>query len=287
MDDLVLSELSRSKLRTLVKNGKAVPICRGLYLSRTPTAAELAVILQDRTPDLVLTGITAGQIAHGKPLTLPLHVAYSETLPHSQFFVAHRTTQLANDVHSKARIHYPILAVACIDDDELGLKYLERAYAGRPGKIRLEKHMESIARLPKRSRALLDRAALGTDSGAERSIVRGLRELGLHTESNVFIGPYLWDIVLPKLGFAVEIDGFEYHSRKPETIRDAWKTNDAVLRGWRPLRYTGSCVTYHRDDILRQISTALNPDLEAKVHTPVRQWHRWFSTRSDPWDVHD
>ncbi len=41
---------------------------------------------------------------------------------------------------------------------------------------------------------------------------------------------------LPDYKIAIEINGMQFHSALTPWIRDHWKNNEAVLRGWRTLR---------------------------------------------------
>lgn len=260
-------------LHAAARSGTIVRVCRGLYLNNEPEPRELLEALMEHYPGAVATGVTAGQLWFKAELTTPLHLAHDQRLSASRFFQAHRTRLLAHRTIDGVRVHVPLLAVSTIADDALALKLLEGAYSGPRGRLTVDEDLAQLKRLPARTRSLLNQAALGTDSGAERKVVRALHARGINAVCNEPIGPYLWDIVLPRQKVAVEINGYEYHSSLEAMIKDSWKANCAAVRGWLILRYMGSCVAQHLPDIVEQIANARTPNLQTRAHVPVGQWH--------------
>ncbi|MDO5032837.1 endonuclease domain-containing protein, partial [Corynebacterium sp.] len=198
----------------------------------------------------------------------------------------HRYTTLtdATRIVDGFRVHHPLLVLARAPRAE-GIELCETLYSSARGRKRLEEDRRELKQMPKASQAALSQAVLFTDSGAEIKVARALKALGIDVECNVFIGAYLWDIVLPKQKIAVEINGIEFHSALHDWIRDHWKNNEAVLRGWRTLRYTGHCVAHHLSEVVEQISTAKEPDWSSYFYQQVSQWHRALLPR-EYWDFY-
>ncbi|QCB29277.1 type IV toxin-antitoxin system AbiEi family antitoxin domain-containing protein [Corynebacterium endometrii] len=272
MDELVVTGLSRSQISRLAAQGKIVKIAPGFYLRREPTPSELAALVMKRWPRSVFTAETARRLHMGQPISFPLDVTSSTGMPRSAYFSVSRCKQMDFTRIGALRCHIPVLAVDFLQEPE-AIALLEHAYSGRRGRQRLEQELSGIKRLPARTRKLLGTASIGSDSVPERALVKALRQRGLTVETNKQIGPYFWDAVIPRLKVAVEIDGFQFHSQRDTLIRDHWKSNDATLRGYTVLRYTGSCIKHHLADVVEQISSVGSPDLGAKVHGPVWRWH--------------
>jgi hypothetical protein len=56
-------------------------------------------------------------------------------------------------------------------------------------------------------------------------------------EGDVFLGTA--DAAYPNQRIALEADGYEFHSARPDWQRDRWRQNAWISRGWRILRFTG------------------------------------------------
>lgn len=250
-------------------------IAKGFYVDNELTPVIVAQAIAEKYPTAVFTGRTAAQIYAQQPLTFPLDVATPRLMAKSDYYVAHRTTVLNAHDYLGHRVHTPVLATRVMEKPEAHA-LLEKVYAGRTGRDRLERHLSYVGTLPKKCRVFLKTAALFTDSGAEIKVAHALKARGLEVESNVQIGPYFWDLVLPKERIAIEINGFDFHKDRQAVVRDHWKNNDAVLRGWTTLRYTGSCVAHHLDEIVEQVSTARTPNWNAWAHKLASTWHVVF-----------
>lgn len=271
MDDLLISN-SHGRGSRLAQQGRAIKVFPGVYTTRLPTAWEAAELFCKKYPDMVLSGRTAVQLYTSKPLTLPLCVIGKSKLTDTAFITSTRRDLLRPMTLAGLTVQPPLLSAADLPFDE-GVEFIETFYGTRDGKSRLEQDLDCIRRVPSTLREILDEAVPNTDSGAERKLFRNLRESGMKPLANYKIGPFYWDIVLKRPRVAIEIDGFDYHSSPETAARDAWKNNDASLRGWTTLRYTGSCLAHHFDEVLTQILSSQDPDFDAPVHGSFRRWH--------------
>ena len=274
MEEVLVSGLSRGELKTHVANGKIIRIGRGIYTWREPTPMEVARILHKRWLGIMLAGSSAVQLYSKKEMTFPLKFAYKHVVSGSQWFDVERTRQKTRFTFEGIPVQNPLLAAAAVDD-ELAVTMLETRYQKRRGKQALEKDLGCIARVPARVRELVNKSAVGTDSEAERKVVRALQRRGKKVQVNHQIGPYLWDIVVGKV--AVEIDGYDFHKAEDlgTFVKDRWKGNDAALRGYTVLRYSGSCVKHHLVDVVQQISEAHEgrTNFGSLAHESVWRWH--------------
>lgn len=264
--------------------GKAVKVARGIYTRRVPTAGELGGIVKRCFPHAYLDGRSAAQIYLKQELTMPLQLASSRSLPPSPYYSARRISRPIGVERQGARVLAPALAVATIEDEALAIDMLESVYKGKHGSSLLQRDLKAFRRLPSRTRALLDTAAIGADSVPERRLTRALKERGLRVENNVRIGGYRWDIFIPAHKVVVEIDGFQFHNeqRREEFIRDRWKANEGGLSGYTVLAYTGSCVKYHLDVVTRQVESACRG--EPYIPEQVWLWHA-FMRQIPPWEL--
>ena len=281
MTDLVVSGISSSALSRGVKSGKYIKICSGIYVTREPTAQELIRLLLHRYPGARITGPTAAQLYLGQQLTKPVYIAHLNPLPRSPYFKATRTRRLAAVMQKSFAVHIPCLAAELLDDTT-ALELLETFYARRDGQTYLERH-NAGSRISPRVRDLIARAAIGTDSDAERRLTRALKQAGLQVRNNVCLGSYYWDIFIPELNVLVEVDGYTYHNsdNRLTFTKDRWKGNDAVLAGYILLRYSGSCIAYELRRVVKQMLSARQLPVSMPT-TGVWTWHWLFVREANP-----
>lgn len=255
----------------------AFKVGQGLYLPEEPTPEQLAALACGR--GAYLTGESAAQVLLGEQLTFPLRLVSRTSLPSSQLWTVSRRNRLVYLTRGDLKILYHPLAVADIANDDRAIRLLASRYGGKRGQKLLDEDLSHVRELPKRTRELINRAAVGAESLLERTVARALREHGVEVKVNHLIGLYRWDLVIPKTKVAIELDGFKFHIQRDVFVHDRWKNNDAVLRGWTTLRYSGSCVKHHLEDVVGQILSAKAPRLGERWHRLfVRQWH---------WGMHD
>lgn len=274
MKELLVSGLNQRQLRSGLASGKIIKIRRGLYTWRKPTPFELARIVHEKWPGIMLAGKSAVELYSKKELTFPLHCAYEHPLANSTWLKVQRTRQTTTFSQDGVPVQNPLLAAGEVGEAE-ALAMLEARYQTRRGKQALEKEWGAISRVPARVKELVKKAAIGADSEVERKVARALQKRGKKVQVNHQIGPYLWDIVVGKV--AVEIDGYDYHKAEDlgTFIKDRWKGNNAALKGYTVLRYSGSCVKHHLVDVVQQIIEADEDrtNFTSHVHKPVWQWH--------------
>lgn len=284
MNHGVVRGLSKGALATRVSRGEIARIAKGIYVWGRPEPLELLKLLQEHRPYLKATGTTAAQVLLGEPVTFPLRLASVERMPASTFYVHSRVSVTSFVTLSGIRILNPLVAMKSVSPD-LGIRVFESIYSSKSGRARLDSHREALNVIPVASQRMLEQAALFTDSGAEVKVAKGLKRRGLKVECNVVIGHYTWDIVLPELKVAVEINGMKFHSQREAWLRDHWKNNEGALIGWLTLRYTGHCVAHHLDYVIDQIANARNPDFEKRYFKFIGFWHEGvLPPKPKPWE---
>ena len=282
--------LSQRQIERLVRAGRLHRVEPGVFTASPPEGKLLLRALVHRRPDLVFTGRTALQLRQGGAITLPVQAVTSVGRSgHSSAklsLVRRRETR-----HEEvAGFRVTLRAVAVGDADEVAdaelIAYLEGEFTGHQGKEALAAEVATMLRVPARFHRLVSGAAIGADSEAEREVARALIARGVAIEQNVFIGHYYFDIVLPEAGIIVEIDGYQFHSAESREsfVQDRWKANLATRRGYRVLRYSGSCVRHHLEPVVEQIvATAQGSSVQLVTERlPVWKWHHVF-TRGPAW----
>lgn len=109
------------------------------------------------------------------------------------------------------------------------------------------------------ARRMLDAAAGGARSEAERLVVRLLRGAGIGGwHANYQVGPYYVDFAFPAQRVAVEIDGWAFHSDQEAFQNDRKRQNWLALQGWQVLRFTWLDITQHPERVLTAIRAAIS-----------------------------
>ncbi len=106
--------------------------------------------------------------------------------------------------------------------------------------------------------ALLAAAADRAASGAERVLVRLLRDAGISgwRLGYVAAGAVL-DLAFPEARVAVEVDGWAWHAGADRFRADRRRQNAVVLAGWTVLRFTWDDLMNRPDNVLTQIRASL------------------------------
>ena len=142
-----------------------------------------------------------------------------------------------------------------------GPKIMDSALQRRVGLADLQRaHLRNRGRYGAASaRRMLDAAAGGARSEAERLVIQLLRSAGIRGwQVNYAVGPYLVDIAFPEKRIAIEIDGWAFHSDQQAFQNDRTRQNRLALQGWQVLRFTWLDLTQHPDRVLAQIRAAIS-----------------------------
>ncbi len=110
-----------------------------------------------------------------------------------------------------------------------------------------------------RSRRLLQAAAGGARSEAERLLHKILREAGITGwKADYRIGGYRVDVGFPRAKVAIEVDGFAFHSGVEEFQIDRLRQNDIVLLKWQVLRFTWLDLTEYPQRVIAMVRAAIS-----------------------------
>lgn len=273
-DDLVVRGYCSSTLVRRARKGLICRIARGLYTVCQPTPEQLAAIVLDKFPKVALDGRSAKEVYQGTPLTFPLVLVTSSTLPASPLWTYRRSRKAQIIQRNGFRITAPLWAASAIADEDEALDLVETTFEGRYGYQKLQDELNRSNRLSSRALGLIKRAAIAADSPPERVLVRALKAVGLQVRSNIRLGNYTFDIDIVGHKVCIEVDGYRYHhaNRKDVFTADRWKNNEATVAGYTALRYTASCIRYHLDHVVAQILGVCGGP--KYFPPPVGMWHR-------------
>ena len=156
---------------------------------------------------------------------------------------------------------------------ELGLTVVEAAVRVRGGAMlmdsALQRHVElrDLWRAHLRNkgrhgspaaRLLLQAAADGARSEAERLLVKLLRQAGITGwRTNYPVGGYKVDVGFPKPKVALEADGWAFHSDPEVFVGDRNRQNKIALLGWKVLRFTWLDLTEYPERAIAEIRAAI------------------------------
>jgi very-short-patch-repair endonuclease len=108
------------------------------------------------------------------------------------------------------------------------------------------------------ARRLLQAAAGGARSEAERLLVKLLRDNGITGwRTNFPVGGYKVDVGFPRQKVAVEIDGWAFHSDQEDFQNDRERQNKISLLGWKVLRFTWLDLTEYPQRVIAEIKSAI------------------------------
>ena len=276
---------SRHDITKLVDARQLHRVDHGIYCTSRPSGDYLLRALQQSRPHLVFTGKTAWQIYEKKHLSVPVHalVARDARRPNATYLRTTRAAARPYRLIDGLRIATPVRAALDMPtkDENWAVWLLEKQYPGRTGQVKLEEDLSAFKEIPKRLRELVAKAAVGGDSRTERTLFRVLRERGIVMEQNKKIGHYFRDGVSEKHKLIIEVNGYEYHHKQQEMIKDHWKANDAHIRGYRHLTYSEVCIDRHLPSVIAQIEALIVG--EERLSGPVWNWHSAWSPSDAGW----
>jgi very-short-patch-repair endonuclease len=109
------------------------------------------------------------------------------------------------------------------------------------------------------ARRLLQAAADGARSQAERLLVKLLRDAGFTGwRTNYPIGGYKVDVTFPGAKVAIEVDGWAFHTDEEAFQQDRKRQNIIALLGWQVLRFTWLDLAEYPDRVLAHIRSAIS-----------------------------
>lgn len=107
------------------------------------------------------------------------------------------------------------------------------------------------------ARVLLQAAAGGAQSEAERLLVKLLQEAGMTGwRANYRLGRYKIDVAFVAAKVAIEVDGWAFHIGQESFQHDRERQNTIALRGWQVLRFTWLDLTEYPQRVLATIASA-------------------------------
>jgi very-short-patch-repair endonuclease len=266
--------MSTSAVGRGLTSGRFRHLYRGVYL--------VGPVEPDRALEMgaVLFGGPSAVLSHTSALRLwemsqidpprPVHV----TVPGSgrrrrPAVVFHRVEALAEDERGNLD-GIPITTPARTIADVAGMlasRELEQAVAvgEREGLVTSKELAQLTERYPRRPGMPLLRAILRernechfTRSEAERRCLQLLRNAELpRPHTNVTVGPYELDLFWPEAGVAIEIDGWEHHSRRARFEADRRKDNWLRARGIDVIRLSWRQITHQATASAVQVGQAL------------------------------
>lgn len=108
------------------------------------------------------------------------------------------------------------------------------------------------------ARRLLQAAADGARSEAERLLVKLLRDSGITGwRTNYPVGGYKVDVAFPRQKVALEADGWAFHSDHEDFQKDRERQNKISLLGWKVLRFTWLDLTEYPQRVIAEIKFAI------------------------------
>lgn len=276
---------SRHDITRLLDAQQLFRVDHGIYCTSRPSGDYLLRALQRSRPHLVFTGKTAWQVYEKKHLSVPAHalVARDARRPNATYLRTTRAAARPYRLIDGLRIATPVRAALDMPatDENWAVWLLEKQYPGRTGQAQLEQDLVAFKNIPKRLRELVAKAAVGGDSMTERILFRALRERGIVMEQNKLIGHYFRDGVSEKHKLIIEVNGYQYHHKRQELIKDHWKANDAHIRGYRHLTYSELCIDMHLPTVVAQIEALVNGG--EWLSAPVWQWHSACTVTGGEW----
>ena len=110
-----------------------------------------------------------------------------------------------------------------------------------------------------RSRRLLQAAADGSRSVAERLLIKILNDAGITGwKANYRVGGYRVDVGFPGPRVVLEVDGMAFHTGAEEFQIDRQRQNAIVLNGWQVLRFTWLDLTEYPDRVVAVTRAAIS-----------------------------
>lgn len=286
--ELIGMGYSRRRINSLVKEGKLHRVLRGVYALDPPSGEVVWSAIRLVRPGALLDGKSAVEVYQGVSLSLPVRVrvSTSNVLRGSRNVVARRSQRMDGIAHRGFRVVSLVDTVAtCLDERSVNpsdlRRLVEERYKSGSG-VKQMAHDLKLLRTRRKAqlREFLEECIYGLDSGLEKVMVQELRDAGFRTRQNVVVEGYRWDIQVVGVAL-IDVDSRKYHQANGRNfIIDRWKSNEAVVQGHVPLRFTDDCVNYATGEIIKlvkQVAEFKRKHPRRRVKTqgigPVFRWH--------------
>ncbi len=273
---LIEAGITVSVVERLARSGRLGRLHRGVYLTgpvAPPRAREMAAVLACGPGALTSHG-SGGWLwqlwprpADGVPVEIT--VPSGSGARHRRGIRVHRTSCLApDDVSAVDGIPTTSPARTILDlAASIRGRDLEQvvARAQREQLVSTEMLASLGARHPGRRGARVLRALLAIDrppaltrSQAEEQLLAAIRSADLPPpDLNARVGPFEIDFYWPAARFAVEVDGFAFHSSRGRFERDRLRDADLAARGIQVMRVTGRQIAREPSAVLGRLALAL------------------------------
>lgn len=258
--ELIEVGYTEAQIRAAVHRAGLHRISRGVYTSSPPDDLMTLQALAHLVPAVVYTGPTALFLYDEKPMVWPARgLVPRDGRAGRRDRLLLRVRDLRRHRHRHGvRVSTPLQAAVDVrrssaptsSDDELR-RFLTRMYSGTKGNDILAEDLAGLTPGKTHAENLLDGLPTGTASKLERTALRLVHQavegLPVTILTNVLVGPYRFDVVIPEARVLIEIDSFHYHAVTDTAdtrgfIRDRWKGNAATQWGWALFRYTDFCI---------------------------------------------
>lgn len=267
--------VGRHAVSTLASSGRLHRITRGLFTTGRPTGDVVLRALAHQKPYVVVTGMTAVQLRRKMRVSTPVSVL----VPRNREFGSNslvaviRADHRPSEIIDGIRVATPLRTALDVPEkvDQYAVREIERRYRGRQGMETLEEDLMTWKKVPSRLRERIRRASIGADSETERMLFRALKERGYTFEHNVLLGHYFRDGVHEPSKVVVEVNGRQFHRDLNAVVKDYWKANDAMARGYRHLTFSDVCIDLHLNRVVDMIIAVIEGQ-PCEVDL-VGQWH--------------
>lgn len=252
-----------SVVRSHVRRGALVAVLPGVYTSPGPDTDTLIAAVRAWDPDAVICGHAAARSTFAPRTTVRTIEIATRRRPrihHPRLRFTRR--HIPPEMRFRGHTHPTLTALdlAPLDSGETICTALREGWTTIGD---LHAVLERVRRIhnPVRRR-VVGASAAEPWSVAEQLLHQLLRRRQLPTwltNHRVRLNGHTHyiDVAFPALRVAIELDGFEHHSTRPQFESDRKRQNRLVLNGWTILRFTWRMLTEHPDQVLDQITSAV------------------------------
>lgn len=263
----LLRTMSRKRIRSAVRRGTLYRVTSGIYSDEPPDDPLILAAMQDHYR-LAYTGSTAIGLYRGQGVRWPAEARYAGQ--------GRRTGQVTLRSRLPGRLRHgngltlvsPVQAAMDADVSEAARRdFLTTAYQGIGAAADLEADLSALVTAEKRARTLLAHLPAGAASQLEVTafgiVHDALIDLPVTVLVNQIIGNYRYDLAIPEVRVAVEIDSFMYHaaagpaSTVSSFVKERWKDNEATHLGWVLQHYTDYCIREAGGHVARDVRRAV------------------------------